>query len=284
MNMANTTTSTPGTTKAAIAGFFRDDSKAESAIEELRASGFSDSDIGVATPHQEGSVHNFWDRLTSRFGKEEHTEHAEDFEDSLRGSGIPEQQAGYFNSELAKGGVLVTVHAAPERATKAVSILQQNGADVGATAAQWRSDGKNTSSATSQNIQLLGEILRVHKERVSKGEVRLRKEVVTERQNIEVPVTREELVIERVPVEGREATGAQVGSGQQETRIPLSEERVRVEKKPVVNEEIHIGKRQVQDTKRISDDVRREELRTETEGDVDQAGVEQTKQKKRKTA
>ena len=54
----------------------------------------------------------------------------------------------------------------------------------------------------------IGEILRVHKERISRGEVRLRKEVVTEHQNIEVPRTREELVVERIPGSGREATGA----------------------------------------------------------------------------
>src|SRR5204863_7389667 len=123
-----------------------------------------------------------------------------------------------------------------------------------------------------------------HKERVSHGEVRLRKEVVTERQNVEVPTTREELVVERVPGGGREATGAGVGSGEKEIRVPLSEERVRVEKKPVVNEEVHVGKRQVQDTKRVSDQVRHEELRTETEGDVDKEQIERAKEKTRRTA
>ena len=114
--------------------------------------------------------------------------------------------------------------------------------------------------------------------------MRLRKEVVTEQQNIEVPTTREELVVERIPGSGREATGAQVGSGEKEIRVPLTEERVRLEKKPVVNEEVQVGKRQVQDTKRVSDQVRHEELRSETEGDVDKEAVERTKQKTRRTA
>lgn len=113
--------------------------------------------------------------------------------------------------------------------------------------------------------------------------MRLRKEVVTEQQNIEVPTTREELVVERVAGEGREATGAEVGSGEKEIRVPLSEERVHVEKKPVVNEEVHVGKRQVQDTKRVSDQVRQEELRTETEADADKDKIERT-EKPRKTA
>jgi hypothetical protein len=42
--MANTTTRIPGTTNATIAGFFKDESRAESAIEELRVAGFSERD------------------------------------------------------------------------------------------------------------------------------------------------------------------------------------------------------------------------------------------------
>ena len=106
--MMNTTTKIPGTTNTTIAGFFKNESKAESAIEELRAAGFSDREIGVATPHQEARVGNFWDKLTDRFGRHEHTEHASELEESLRDSGIPEQQASYFNSELGRGGVLIT--------------------------------------------------------------------------------------------------------------------------------------------------------------------------------
>lgn len=273
--MANTTTKVPGTTNAAIAGFFKDESKAERAIDELKASGFSDAEIGAATPHDEETSRGFWDRLTNTFGRQERTEEASEVEDSLRESGIPEQQASYFNSQLGKGGVLVTVHAAPEKASKAVSILQQNGADVGTAAAEWR--GPKTVPPGGRTMRLIGEILRVHKDRVSRGEVRLRKEVVTETQNIDVPTTREELVIERTPGEGREAAGAEVGSGEKEIRVPLTEERVSVEKKPVVNKEIRVGKRQVQDTKRVSDQVRHEELRTETEGDVDKNELERRK-------
>lgn len=177
----------------------------------------------------------------------------------------------------------MTVHADPERSNKALSILQRNGADVGTAATEWKSSRTDTPGVTGQRIQLLGEILRVHKERVSRGEVRLRKEVVTETQNLEVPTTREELVVERVPGSGREASG-QVGSGEKEIRVPLSEERVRVEKKPVVNEEIQVGKRQVQDTKRVSDQVRHEELRTEGDGNLDNETIDRRKEKPRKTA
>jgi hypothetical protein len=53
------------------------------------------------------------------------------------------------------------------------------------------------------------------------------------------------------------------------------EEEVRVEKKPVVREEVTLKKQQVQDTERVSDTVRREEARIERTGDAHvQGGTE----------
>lgn len=132
---------------------------------------------------------------------------------------------------------------------------------------------RGTSSDTSadigeQRIQLRGERLRTFKERVQRGEVRLRKEVITENQSVQVPVTREEIVIERTPASGDARVSGDIGTDQ-EIRVPLSEERVRVEKQPVVNEEVRVGKRQVQRAEQVSDQVRHEELRVDKDGDVD---------------
>jgi uncharacterized protein (TIGR02271 family) len=108
---------------------------------------------------------------------------------------------------------------------------------------------------------------------VQAGEVRLRKEVTTEERTVEVPVTREEVVIERRPAaQGREAGGS-IGEGE-EIRIPLMEEEVRVEKTPVVREEVSLKKRQVQDTEEISETVRREDARIEQTGETNLRGTE----------
>lgn len=260
-------------TRSAVAGLFQDESHAEKAVDELKQAGFSDSEIGVATnadatnADESGKTGKFWDKVSRVFGKQEHAEHATEFRGSLTDSGIPEPQADYLDSRLAEGGILVTVHCEGKRRAEAVSILQRNGADLGIGTTAPARTGMRTGG--ERRIQLLGEILRVHKERVGRGEVRLRKEVVTQNQNLEVPVSREELVVERVPGQNREAAGGQIGSADKEVRIPLSEERVHVEKKPVVNEEIRVGKREVQSTERVSDQVRHEELRTE--GDVTEA-------------
>ena len=125
-------------------------------------------------------------------------------------------------------------------------------------------------SKLGQRIQLRGEMLRTHKERVQRGEVRLRKEVITENETVQVPVTREELVVERTAGSGQPVSG-EIGRDQ-EIRVPLSEERVRVEKQPVVNEEVRVGKRQVQTRQQVSDKVRHEELRIDKEGEVETEG------------
>ncbi|MGZ6054389.1 MAG: YsnF/AvaK domain-containing protein [Isosphaeraceae bacterium] len=109
-------------------------------------------------------------------------------------------------------------------------------------------------------IQLHAEELQAHKQRVETGAVRVRKEVVTEHRTIEVPVQREEIVIER-----RAPTGEPI----EEIRIPVSEEQVTVEKRLVVKEEVTVGKRVVESTERVGGEVRKEVVRVEREGDVD---------------
>jgi uncharacterized protein (TIGR02271 family) len=129
-------------------------------------------------------------------------------------------------------------------------------------------DGDRTERA-GDRMQLREEELQARKTSVQTGEVRLGKEVVEEQRTMEVPVTREEVYVERHPVERREA-GAPIDDRETETiRLPVTEERVEVEKKPVVYEEVGIGKRVTQETETVSDTVRREELRVDEKGDVD---------------
>ncbi len=59
-----------------------------------------------------------------------------------------------------------------------------------------------------------------------------------------------------------------------------------MEKKPVVTEEVKVGKRQVQDNRNVSDSVRHEEVRVEKEGDVadEEVGDIDKNKKKRRIA
>jgi uncharacterized protein (TIGR02271 family) len=122
-------------------------------------------------------------------------------------------------------------------------------------------------AGNSPVVELREEELRIEKDRVQAGEVRLRKEVVSEERTIDVPVTREEVVVERRPAAGGSEAGA-IDEGE-EIRIPLMEEEVRVEKTPVVREEVTLKKRQVQDTEQVSETLRREEAHVEQTGSAD---------------
>ena len=51
--------------------------------------------------------------------------------------------------------------------------------------------------------------------------------------------------------------------------MPIREEQVHLQKEAVVAEEVHVGKRKVQDTERVSGTVRKEEIKVDTKGDVD---------------
>ena len=119
--------------------------------------------------------------------------------------------------------------------------------------------------AYDRTIQLREERLKVEKTPVETGEVRVGKRVVTEHKTIDVPVEREEIVIERRPGAGRAARGELTD---EEIVIPVKEERVSVTKEPVVTEEVSVGKRKVQDTKHVAETVRKEELDVNEEGDV----------------
>ena len=85
----------------------------------------------------------------------------------------------------------------------------------------------------------------------------LGKRVRSDRERVEAPIRREEVTVDRVPVEG-EATEAEIG--EDEVRIPLTEEEVVVEKRPVAKEEVRIRKDVVEDTEVVEEDVRREEV------------------------
>jgi len=218
---------------------------------------------------------------------------------ALVGAGMSEEDAGYYQSEFESGRTLVTVDAG-SRAADARMIMQRHGmiersgsttsgtsqhaagtgsADMGAAcspgtagmATHEHSAAHASTGAGGQTVRLHEEQLHAHTQPVQAGEVRVRKEVTTEHKSIEVPVEREEIVIERhAPTTGH-ATSDAIRPGE-EVRIPVMEEQVIVDKQAVVKEEVSIGKRTVQDTERVGGTVRKEELRVERQGDVDISG------------
>jgi uncharacterized protein (TIGR02271 family) len=94
------------------------------------------------------------------------------------------------------------------------------------------------------------------------GQLKVRKRVRTDREQIEVPTRHEEVNVERVPVEGE---ASEVEIDEDEVVVPVTEEEVVVSKRPVVREEVRISKEVVSDTETVEEDVRREEIEVEDE-------------------
>jgi len=212
---------------------------------------------------------------------------------ALIGAGVPEHEAAYYQSEFEAGRTIVTV-TAEDRADEASAILRRNGAYdmssrgsvAGSTATTHTAGSTATTHAKgatthttargkageADTIQVKEERLHAEKRPVETGEVRVRKEVHTEHKTIDVPVQREEVVIERRPVHG-EVAAESIAAGTmregEEIRIPVKEEHVDVSKRAVVTEEVKVGKRVVQDTERVAGDVRKEEVQVERKGDVE---------------
>ena len=132
-----------------------------------------------------------------------------------------------------------------------------------------RGEGWDTSRGATEGdrLQLREEQLQARTTPVEKGEVTIGKEVVEERRTVDVPVTREEVYVERRPVE-RQASEHPIDASNRSIEVPVREERVEVEKTPVVYEEVGVGKREVTETQQVSETVRREEARIEHEGEV----------------
>ena len=255
------------TTTVRVIALFKNQDDAYRALTQLKQAGFSSDEIGIMYGGQDeaipsgsrstsGKHEGFWDKVKNFFTGDESHESPEDGGASISDMDWDRNRSDYYRAGLESGGALVSV--AGGNAQRAREILEGCGGELRESGFS-SPNTRGTIADTGQDdyrIQMRGEVLRAHKERVQRGEVRLRKEVITQNQSIDVPVTREELVVERVAPSGASASG-EIGSDQ-EIRVPLSEERARVEKQPVVTEEVRVGKRAVTGTEQVSDSLRHE--------------------------
>ena len=113
------------------------------------------------------------------------------------------------------------------------------------------------------------ERLNVGTERVQAGRARLRKYIVHDTQTVNVPVSREEVRIEREPITDANVGDAMSGPEmrEDEVEVTLTEERPVVTKETVPVERVRVGKEVHTETEAVSADIAREEI--EVEGDVD---------------
>lgn len=125
-----------------------------------------------------------------------------------------------------------------------------------------------TTGTTDDDAKLLlrKEELNIGKHKVQNGEVEFGKEIIEEQKIVDVPVTREEVVIERRTLNNEESDSPI--TDEESIKIPVSEERVDVDKHTVLTGEITARKHSIEDTKRVDESLKREEARINGVGDA----------------
>ncbi|HEX8487405.1 MAG TPA: YsnF/AvaK domain-containing protein [Propionibacteriaceae bacterium] len=130
--------------------------------------------------------------------------------------------------------------------------------------------GHDTSGPTTDDAMTLSEErLNVGVQRREAGRARLRKYVVTENVTQTVPVSREEVRIEREPITDANIGNATSGPAisEEEHEVILHEERPVVEKEAVPVERVRLDTETVTEQRQVSEQVRKEQI--DTDVDVD---------------
>ncbi len=107
------------------------------------------------------------------------------------------------------------------------------------------------------------------------GEVRIEKDVVAEERTLQVPVTEERVRVERRVVDRPDGAADADAFQEGVVEVPIRGEEVELRKQVRVAEEVEIGKEAVQRTEQVAGTVRREEVRV-AEDVIDTTGTTTT--------
>jgi len=261
-------------------GTFQNESEVLNKIDELKIQGYSDNDIYIVTNDEDrlsivrGETDidlrtpegNWMDKFMAFLSGDEPVKGA------FTKMGFSEDETNRYLNEVKAGGILLYVDREYGNHYGKPGLEYQAGytdPNIGSNLIVDDYDQTNvaTDVEREERLRLHEEKLNVDKERYQAGEVNVSKHVVEDTQTVEVPVTREEVYIERRAVTDESATDEVFDDGEN-IHIPVMDERVEVTKRPVVNEEIIVGKREVHDTETVSESVRREEADIERTNDV----------------
>lgn len=144
--------------------------------------------------------------------------------------GVPEEDANYYAEGVRRGGTLISVDAADDRAERAVAIMKRHGAvEIDKRAAEWRNEGWSGFDSTATHTAF---------DAFAGGNQKLASDAETTAEH------------ERLPVEPRRAVGATNAS--REVAVPVVEEQLQVGKREVerggVRVETHVTETPVEES------------------------------------
>jgi len=150
--------------------------------------------------------------------------------------------------------------------------------DAGADASD--TVGRDVSGPTTDEAMTRSEErLDVGTEQVQTGRARLRKYITTHTESVEVPVSREEVRIEREPITDANRDEAMSGAdlSEEEHEVVLTEERPVIAKETVPVERVRLDKDTVTDTAEVSEEVRAEQIDIDADADQNVRGDNSTR-------
>ena len=243
------------------------------AVQRLKDEGYSSSDITVVANatvrdsipytmdaevstdvdtrgNDREDTRSMWEKIKDAFTMDEYET---DRRDQMDYNPDTDFLSGY-RDEIEQGNVVV--------------VVEEDTAHMGTEYATSREN--NREDHLDDTIELREERLEVEKEDVQTGEVRIEKRIVEETKTIEVPVTHEEVTIERRPVTDHSSTVDPITETdeREDIVIPVTEEQINVSKHTEVVEEVEVHKNKVTENKHVTDTIRKEELEVEHEGDI----------------
>lgn len=250
-------------------------------IGELKAQGYKEEDMyvialngqqlqmvqGQTDVHLNTDEGDFMDKFKSFISGEDPTK------DALKQMGLSQTEADEYYNQVQNGKIVLYVDS-----EYGMNYENFNTAAANLTGNRRIEDDQQAHDtpdlSDEQQMKLHEERLAVDKKWVESGSVDIHKKTVEEQQELDVPYEREEVEVERRPVNQElseyEASGHSTASYEKDGlwHIPVIEERLEVRKVKYVSEEIIVHKRKVQETKHISETVKRETV------DIDENNVQ----------
>jgi uncharacterized protein (TIGR02271 family) len=140
------------------------------------------------------------------------------------------------------------------------SAYQAKPSDIITEERQQEEEEEEEEEREETTVPLIEERLNVSK-KTSTTQYTITKEPFTEKKTIEVPVTHEELIVEKRPPKGSSSSSAQGPvKSKTEIKMPLNREEIEVTKEPFVKEEVVVKKKPVTETRTVSDSVTSERI------------------------
>ena len=183
---------------------------------------------------------------------------------ALIGLGIPEERARVYSDRVAAGEYLVMVNSVGTDVASAEAIMKRHNVE------EFEIYGSTGSALNNpDNLKLYEERLKVDKETVKTGQVSVGKRIEKETAKVSVPVEKERLVIERTPGTADAVTpSANAFQTGEVAKVEVYEETADIRKEAVVAEEVNVRKESVQETVTATEELRREELDVDTDGET----------------